>query len=354
MAGPLPPLIGGMASVIDGIERSSLKNKVNLTCFDTAKKTPEKRSLMVAIRARILLWHEWISIIRKNRVDIAHIHTCSGFTFFLDAILMMMAKVFGVKVILHIHGAKFDEFLSDLNYLGMFFVRRLTKIADAMVVLSDEWTLKLRPVLPSIKITVIPNGIPPHQKQSVDHSGAEIRVLFLGNLCKRKGVLDLLLVAKGIRRNVKIFLVGGEEDEGIGEQVIKHIEVNGLENNIEWVGQAVGNKKIKWLTESDIFILPSYAEGLPMSLLEAMAYRLPVIVTPVGGIPSVIQNNVNGLLIEAGDISNIILAVNRLADDKNLRETLGHAAKKLCENQFGIEKTVDCYMNLYDSMLVGK
>jgi glycosyltransferase involved in cell wall biosynthesis len=101
----------------------------------------------------------------------------------------------------------------------------------------------------------------------------------------------------------------------------------------------------------DIFVLPSYAEGLPISLLEAMCAGLPVIATPVGGIPTVVSHNEQGLLVEPGNIENLAKALDTLASSSQLRSQLGATARQTCMGQYSIESVVDKYMDMYFAIL---
>ncbi len=350
MSGPTPPAIGGMASVLFDMNNSSLASRVNLQLFDTKKATQENRSIVTAIIHRFKLWYGWLRIIKRSNHTIAHIHTCSGLSFFLDSLLMLLAKAKGVKGVLHIHGAKFDEFLDDLTPIKKKLAFWFLRIADAVVVLSEEWRNTLEARVSGAKYIVIANGVPIPKVSSAIIASSSIRVLFLGNLCQRKGVWDLLTVAEKLPSGIKIFLVGGEEDIGIGKKIKTHIADNQLTEKIEWMGTSVGKEKLRWFIDTDIFILPSYAEGLPISLLEAMAYAMPVITTPVGGIPSVIQHMKNGVLVQPGDAEEIMEAILLLSNDLDLRQHLGAAGRETCVNFYGVEKAASCYIELYERL----
>lgn len=347
MAGPLPPVIGGMATVIDDIARSSLAREVELVLFDTGKRTPEGRSLMEAVRARFALWLTWWRVLSPARHTVAHIHTCSGLTYFLDGAYVLLARLRGVPVVLHVHGARFDTFLDGLSPRVLRIARFIARRAARVVVLSGEWEQKLAARLPGSRLAVIENGVAEPPFIEASKITGEIIVLFLGNLSQRKGVWDLVACAKALPPGVYLALVGGEEDPGIAEKLREYLVRENLEDRVKLVGPTVGKAKIRWLRSADIFVLPSYAEGVPISMLEAAATGLPLIVTPVGGIPSVLSDGEHAIFVQPGDRDALVNAISRLAKTPVLRAKLGTAARKHVLEQYGIEQTASKYLNLY-------
>jgi glycosyltransferase involved in cell wall biosynthesis len=354
MAGPLPPTIGGMTTVIDDISRSSLARQVELTLFDTAKRTPPGRSLWRAVRARFALCAAWWTALGGSPRTIAHIHTCSGLSFFLDSVYAALAKLRGVPVVLHVHGARFDAFLDGLAPSRLWLVRQIARRADAVVVLSGEWQQKLRERLPAARLVVIENGVGEPSSVPVEKRDDEILVLFLGNLCRRKGVWDLVASVARLPASVRVVMVGGEEDPGIAAALRAELARLGIGHRVELAGPAVGEEKSRWLARADIFALPSYAEGVPISMLEALASGLPAIVTPVGGIPSVLEDGAHALFVQPGDQDGLVAAVTRLTEDAGLRARLGHAAKRHVEAHYGIESTARKYLRLYATLKPGQ
>ncbi len=347
MTGPLPPNVGGMATVLGDLGASKLSNQVELILFNTAKTTPEDRKLAEALFSKLGLWSAWWRLLKAKPKTIAHIHTCSGFTFFLDGILLSLAKLRGVPVVLHIHGASFDQFLDKLNPLLLAVARWLCRRCAFIVVLSESWQTALRQRLGDLPFSVVANGVPIlNVVAKPARNLAELNILFLGNLSERKGVFDLLEVMPQVP-NAVLHLVGGEEQPGLTAKVSELIAEKHLQQRIKLHGIKAGLEKQAFFENADIFILPSYAEGLPMSLLEAMMCGLPVIVSDVGGIPSVITDKENGLLITAGNRQQIAETLQLLIKDPALRQKLGQAAKQRCLAEFSTDAVVDKLLCLY-------
>jgi glycosyltransferase involved in cell wall biosynthesis len=360
MAGPLPPLVGGMSTVIEGLSHSSLARKVDLVLFDTRKPTREGRRLSEALGARLRLWRAWWVALggvgdMDRRRTIAHIHTCSGLSYFLDVAYLFLARLRRVPVVLHVHGAGFDGFLADLGPIAGALARWAARRAARVVVLSEEWHRRLAPRLPGSRLSVIANGIAPLPiAGSPDRADQAVRVLFLGSLGRRKGAPELIEAMAELPERVRLVLAGGDEDPGATAKARAQAEGLRITPRVRFAGTVLGADKGALLRDSDIFALPSRAEGLPMALLEAMAAGLPVVTTPVGGIPSLIRDGETGLLVPAGSPRAMAKALGRLAADPDLRRRLGEAGRELATARYGVERAAAAWLALYLDIRPGK
>jgi glycosyltransferase involved in cell wall biosynthesis len=281
---------------------------------------------------------------------IAHIHSCSGLTYWLDGLLLLLARVRGHSTILHIHGGFFDVFLDGLPGPLKAMARQLARSADRVIVLSDEWFLKLAPRLTGASLSVVLNGVPPIATSAVHDPSDHIRILFLGDLCTQKGVMDLLRSMEGLPSHVHLFLAGAETEAGFLEKLKSESIRRGLEARVHLLGLVSGDSKIECLRRADLFVLPSYAEGVPMSLLEAMAAGLPVVATHVGGVPSVVEDGKQGRLVIPGNVDELRRVIGELVADPTNRRLMGQAAYQRWREQFTIERTVDRLLALYGSL----
>ena len=170
----------------------------------------------------------------------------------------------------------------------------------------------------------------------------------MGRLGKRKGVYDILEAAKRIKSdNIRFYLYGDGDIESFKRLILKY----NLENKVFLLGWASGKDKEQVFKCADIYILPSYNEGLPVSVLEAISYGLPVISTPVGGIPEIVQDKVNGFLIEPGDYYSLAEKIEILANDKELRYKMGRESFRIAKEKFDIAIISLQLKNLYKELL---
>lgn len=348
MSGPLPPAIGGMASVIGALGQSDLARQTQLALFDTGKKTREGRSLWEGVRARLQLMREWQTLLRSHRADIAHIHTCSGLTFFLDGLLAWLARRQGCRVILHIHGGMFDQFLDGLSPLMRAMARHIARRADLLIALSDDWRLRLAQRLPGSRIAVLANGVAEPVGSGARDPLAPPTFVFLGLLSTLKGIPVLLDAVSQSRGLWRVQLAGNEGEPGFAERLRADIVARGLSERMQLLGPVVGPAKDRLLLQADGFVLPSLAEGLPMSLLEAMAARLPVVVTTVGAMPEAIDHGKNGLLVPPGDPAALAAALDRLALlHPGERAAIGQAAYETYRARYSVEAMAGHLLQLY-------
>ena len=163
----------------------------------------------------------------------------------------------------------------------------------------------------------------------------------------RKGVYDLIQAAEkivGKNSKVKFILCGDGEIQKVREL----IEKKGLSKNFEVPGWI--EDKEKYLKKADIFVLPTYHEGLPNAILEAMAAGLPVISTPVGGIPEAVQEGKNGFLINPGEVSRLQEKMLLLMGNLLLRKRMGKYSRKIAEDKFDIRKILHQLGMIYDAL----
>jgi len=173
----------------------------------------------------------------------------------------------------------------------------------------------------------------------------KVTITKMGRLGKRKGTYDLLEAFSRIAskyHHVHLIMAG----DGDVEKIRKRVKKLGLEDRVEVPGWVSGHRVAEVYSTTDIYVLPSYNEGLPNSILEAMAWRLPVVATPVGGIPEAVIDGKTGFLVEAGDIDALFAALDRLLTDHYLRLKMGKAGFDRFKEKFDIEQIVQRVLKL--------
>lgn len=259
----------------------------------------------------------WCWMLFHSEIQIVHVHGASYASFWRKRIFINLAKRFGKKVVFHCHGSEFQRFTSQHTNA---VVKTLNK-CDCIIALSDSWKEWFEQTIHHKNVVVIKNVIAPPHIHKVAHD--RFTLLFLGRLGYRKGIYDLLdvLIAHKNEFLGKLELFFG--GDGDVEQVKEIIYKNGLEEIAQYQGWVDGDKKESLLNMADAYILPSYNEGLPISVLEAMSYSLPIISTKVGGIPEIIADGVNGYLITPGGKDAIYASIKKLLDNPELAKQMG-------------------------------
>ena len=350
MAGPLPPAVGGMAAVLEALAASSLASQVELRLFETGKTTPPGRPFWQGVAARLRVMRAWWRLFDKRPMPVAHIHTCSGLTFFLDGALLVLSRLRGAPVVLHVHGASFDAFLDGLSPPMAALARWLSRRDAVVIVLSSEWQQRLALRWPGARLQVVANGVSISiSATALGHANPPC-FAFMGNLGRRKGVHVLLQAATQSAQNWQLELAGGEEEPGAAAWAQAEIARLGLQHRVRLLGPLAGDHKLNWLARTQGFVLPSLAEGLPMAMLEAMAMGLPVVVSDVGAMPEVVRDGVEGRVVPAEDATALAAALDELAASPEKRQQMGAAGALRCRALYGIERMVQALVGVYAAL----
>ncbi len=259
---------------------------------------------------------------------IVHIHVASRGSTLRKVILAEMVARAGRPLVLHAHGSEFDLFHRKLPAAVRRNVNRTLQRANVFITLSAQWRdfyVEECEISPS-QIVVLPNPVRV-PAEVPDRAGRDtVQFLHLGRLGERKGSYDLVNafagLPEGLRNRARLVLAGDGDVEGVrklAEPLGSQVEVH------SWINTS---ERDRLLAQSDVFALPSRAEGVPMALLEAMANGLPSITSPVGGIPDVFRNGLDGMLVTPGDVEQIRAAMARLIADDTARETTGRTARE--------------------------
>lgn len=285
-----------------------------------------------------------------RNVKVLHSHTAAGKDFFRTSFFVRLAFFFRKKIIIHSHASMFKDFYEYSAPKRKSEILATLNKADRLIVLSESWREWFANIgVDSDRIVILHNITNYPVKMDVEKNVNKLKLLFLGEIGHRKGVFDLLKAVADHRDELKDKIeirIGGNKQE---EKLKKTIVYNKLSDFVYFEGFVTGEKKVQLLNWADVYILPSYNEGLPISILEAMSYGMPIISTPVGGIPEVVDEN-NGVLVKPGNISEIIGAIHKYVDRKDVILTQGIVSKEKA-----MEYLPDYVMNqllgLYTSLL---
>lgn len=348
MIGTSRTTMGGISSVVQELEEGGLFDRCPVRYIDTHTDGSVARKLIVALRG----WLTFMQILVMGKVGLLHVHLSSRASFWRKLLFILPSQVVCIPIVLHLHGSEFHLFYeSECGTLRRRLIRYVFEHAARVVVLSNSWKEWVQNKFPKAKVQLINNSVRlPHVSYCErDHS----TVLFLGRLGERKGGFHLIAAVSQIVHdfpNLKLWL-GGDGEVEKGRILSREV---GIEERVEFLGWVTGEEKQNRLQQAAIFVLPSYNEGLPMAVLEAMGHGLPVISTPVGGIPEAISDGVEGFLVPPGDEAALAERLRRLLSDKELRRKMGEAARVKVEKHFSTEVVVPQFEALYAELLSKK
>lgn len=277
--------------------------------------------------------------------DIIHIHTSEPPSAIRKCIFMWFAKLYRKKTIIHFHAFSTETTIKS-KYKEVY--RYLFNKADIVIVLSNLWKECINNDFHlGNKIKVIYN--PCTTEISDIQYNKKKHILYAGTINARKGYVDLIkafgLIANKFPDWKIIFAGNGEIEKGRKTAIDL-----GIEKQIIFLGWVNGVDKDKAFKEASIFCLPSYAEGFPMSVLDAWAYSLPVITTPVGGIPDIAKNGENILLFQPGDYKSLSYQIDKLITNTQLRNDIIRNSTELAKTVFSIKNINNAIKNIYHSL----
>ena len=334
---------GGILSVVDVYRERGLFAKWPIVYLGTVCDGSALAKTRIAVTAVF----QFLRIVLTGRLALLHAHTASRASFWRKSIFILIALAARKPVVMHLHGAEFNTFYHrECGSIRKRFVRYVLENVDVVIVLSAQWDERIGAMAPRAKRAIVANPFPAGVDSGERVARREDALLFLGRFGARKGIFDLLQALAIVRTrypNVRL-LCGGDGDVAGVRARAREL---GVEQSVEVLGWVSGLAKHQVLAEATVYVLPSYAEGLPMGVLEAMSAGAPVVATCVGGIPDAIEDEIDGFLIEPGDIDALADRIMRLIGDPGLRETFTARAKRKVVERFSPEKVLAQLENLY-------
>ncbi|TWI65140.1 glycosyltransferase involved in cell wall biosynthesis [Pseudoduganella lurida] len=276
---------------------------------------------------------------------IVHVHSACGASFFRKSFLLALARAFGSKTVFHLHGAEFRQFATiETGPVGRRWIRHTLQRSSVVIALSESWAEFLCEFAPGSRVVVVPNSVP--LPPVTARQPQEGNILFLGRAEQRKGTFDLLRAVQALKKTIPVvrLVIGGDGDL---DAVARAAAELGISDNVDIAGWMGPEEKKRRMEEASVFCLPSYDEGLPMAMLEAMAMGLPIVVTPVGGIPEAITHGDNGMLVSPGQPARLATVLAQVLGDEELRSQLGTRARKTIEERFGTTVVLERISRLY-------
>lgn len=335
---------GGVAAVIAAWRRAGLFERWPVHYVATHRDGSALEKLLKAIDAFFV----FLALLCRHPRAVLHVHAASRASFWRKSVFMALALVARWPIVFHLHGGGFAEFYErECGPLGRAAVRFFLDRAACVVVLSERWRAWIGGVTRNLRVVTIANGVALPAPSRVARQPS--LVAFTGRCAEGKGIFDLLQATLALRRTCPKLRVECAGDGDLDE-VERAVACLGLADRVRclgWIGPA---RRDELLARAAIYVLPSHAEGLPMGLLEAMAAGCAVVATDVGGIPDVVQDGANGLLVPPGDSRALALAIARLVADPALAARLGRAARATVEGRFTVSASLERLEQVYRSL----
>ena len=339
--------VGGMWTVArEYIQNLYFNQKVFLKYIPTSTNG----SLLFRILYMLNGYRKIIYTLLFEKVDIVHIHMAEKGSTFRKGYVVKWSKLFGKKVIIHMHAGPFLQWFYSLTKAKQGSVKKILMLADNILVLGEYWKKELEELIPERKIEVLYNGT-----KCPDYNAYNIRasnIVYLGVMNSNKGIYDLLTALKQIDSDldplVKVKLCGND----LEGDVKKVIEDYGLTERIEMLGWINQSQQIEIFKETMINVLPSYFEGLSMTVIEAMAYGIPVVTTNISTMPELLGKD--AYMINPGDIDALGEILLKLSGDSQLRRQISEEEYQRAKHIFSEDAFIKKTIQIYESVLRGE
>jgi glycosyltransferase involved in cell wall biosynthesis len=333
---------GGVAAVLSTLaEAGFFSDRViyHYSCGDGG----QARKLYSALRQ----WLGFVQAIRRHKPDLIHIHFSSDMSFWRKVPYIYWARLCGIKLLLQVHPSHFSDYLQKQKSGVRKFILAVLKQADAIAFANSGMVDFFQPLLPRQRLYYIENPVN-LTHYSFQRGPRKEQALFLGAILKGKGVYDIVRAAPlviGRHPFFKFILCGDHELDKLQRLIVQQ----GLANHFElrsWIGYET---KVQLLSESAMLLLPSYSEGFPMVVLEAMASGLPVITTPVGGMAKALTDGVQVLFAPPRQANQLADKILYLLDHPDVKDALATRALQYVQ-QHDVGAVVDRIQHIYRQM----
>jgi glycosyltransferase involved in cell wall biosynthesis len=355
LVGPDPSSKGGIAATMRAIAGSpELAERYRFVTIPTYAdgSRPAKLGRFAVGLARLARG------MARGELDLVHVHTASGASFVRKCAALALVR--GRPLVLHVHGGGFARKLSASGHRAAAYRRAMRwaiERADAVVALSDSWADEVARWGTPRRLAVVPNV--PDLPAALNGSLPAERppyLLYLGHLHRKKGLFELLDAYADLRDEHPglRLVVAGESTraDGVGGRaLLAHARERGAEAGLQLTGWVDGSRKAQLLRGCACFVLPSHVEGLPLAVVEAMTAGRPVVATTVGGVPELVRDGVDGLLVPPRDPAALTTALRRVLGDPSFASRLAESARRRAAAQYAPGAAARTLGALYDELL---
>jgi glycosyltransferase involved in cell wall biosynthesis len=338
---------GGMAQVVSSLRDSGLFEMYPVRVI----WTHDRGSVARRLKLFLVAFAKFLGLLVTGQVSLVHAHVAMRGSFWRKSAFLWVARLFGRPIVVHLHGSQFEEFYErESGKVGQVLICALLRAARVVIVLSESWQAYVCRIEPKARVRIVHNFVDLQaiERAVRDHNVArkDHVILFLGEIGSRKGIYDLVAAMPKIRQSCPgaQLIAGGT---GEIEKVSAYAQTLGAAEMVELPGWVSGSGKTQLLAEASVYVLPSRNENFPVSILEAMAAGLPVVSTPVGGIPDMIRHGKEGFLVQPGDVEAIAEFVGQLLKQPDVRQELGTAARRRIALEFSAEDAVRHFTIIY-------
>lgn len=361
VVGQTPPPYGGQAQMIEYLLEGTYEN-IRLyhvrMCFSKEMNELGRFSLYKVCHLFTIIF-QILKVKFKHRIDILYYPPSSSppIAVLRDCLILLFVRPFFKKIIFHFHAAGISEELPKYRKPLQWVIYRILRNPDLSIT-SSEFNPKDGEYLHSKEIEIIPLGIPDNNpKKQCDKKYTEggLTLLFMGLLNETKGegyVLEAVRILKTRGFDIKFNIAGRFENDEYFVCFMQKIKHYGLENIVHYCGVVTGKEKQNLFLASDIMCFPTYfsSESFGIVLLEAMMYQMPIIASRWRGVQSVVYEGRNGYLVDIKNVDQIVVAVEKLYNNRGLIERMGEEGRKIFCERYELSKYLVALENAINNL----
>ena len=346
--------VSGVSTHVRMLFRSDMARDYDLLHFQVGSEGRRENSLQKLMRFAFSPLHLALFLLRAG-AEVVHINTSlDPKAYWRDLAYLIVAKLLGRRVVNQIHGGAMPQDFFRGNAFLTWVVRRFLLSSDVVTVLSSAELIAYRAFDARLNVHLVPNAINPEgladqmRSYNIDKP---LNLVYVGRLVRTKGLFEViaaLIELKHAGRKFKLSIAGGGPDQN---DLITAVERAGLKDRVQFLGCVFDVEKCRLWLDSDVFVFPTYQEGLPYSLLEAMAAGCVPIATPVAAISDVMQDGKHGLFVPAKDAGALATAIATLDDDREGLMRMAEAARRRVLAQYTMARLADDFRKLYLSLV---
>ncbi len=348
--GPSLDAVSGVSTHVRMLFASDLSRDYELLHFQVGSEGRRETALQKLMRFSFSPCHFALLLLRTG-AEIVHLNaSLDAKSYWRDLVYSIVARLLGRRVVNQIHGGAMpQEFFRD-NALLTWILRNFLVSSDRVTVLSSAELAAYRAFDARIRVHLVPNAIDPSglaDQARAYNTDRPLKLVYVGRLVRAKGlfeVIEAMAELKRAGREFRLCIAGEGQDQ---RALMTASQTAGLGDCVRFLGNVFGaDKKRLWL-DSDVFVFPSYMEGLPYSLLEAMAAGCVPVTTPVAAIPDVMRDGEHGLFVRVRDVSTLALAISALDDDRPELLRMADAARRRALEHYTVARLADDFRELY-------
>jgi glycosyltransferase involved in cell wall biosynthesis len=357
------PMRGGIATFAETITADPLLAKdFDVQLLNTARVATREGGRFNLSNVRYALADAWRVFGASRKADIVHLQLVAdpGLPSLRAAALSLAAAAGRAKLIAHVHSAVGNAGRPEFAAYGKVdrWALRTLRLADLVCTVSTVGTATMQTLAPGTWVETVDNAVNLDDFPPGEADGEPPTVLFVGVICRRKGLFELARAARALRergvRDWNLIVVGGQGPTPQTEydEIVAEFATAGLAESL--VGPEYGDQIKSRLAQADIFVLPSFLEGQPIAIIEAMASGLPVVGTSIGAVPDLIRDGVEGRIVEPGDDAALADALGEVIGDRATRRRMSRASRQRAELGHGLDRLSARLADLYRAVLAGE